>query len=143
MAATYAEAGDRQFWGGCRGLFRLYGASWIPPLARRGMATPVERDDLPPYLPEFDSAPSMAAADAYLGAKRSAGARVRLALLLFAVGRRRVCTALSPPVCRDADINREKKKACPRPGTKCWAKVSPALLPPAPAADAAAGVRTT
>ena len=64
MAATYDEAGDRQFWGGCRGFFRLYGASWIPPLARRGMATPVERDDLPPYLPEFDSAPSMAAADA-------------------------------------------------------------------------------
>ncbi|KAH8049012.1 ATPase [Aureococcus anophagefferens] len=57
MAATYDEAGDRQFWGGCRGYFRLYGASWIPPLARRGMATPVERDDLPPYLPEFDSAP--------------------------------------------------------------------------------------
>ena len=100
MAATYDEAGDRQFWGGCRGFFRLYGASWIPPLARRGMATPVERDDLPPYLPEFDSAPSMAAADAYLGAKRSAGARVRLALLLFAVGRRRVCTALFFGLCQ-------------------------------------------
>ena len=100
MAATYDEAGDRQFWGGCRGFFRLYGASWIPPLARRGMATPVERDDLPPYLPEFDSAPSMAAADAYLGAKRSTGARVRLALLLFDVGRRRVCTALFFGLCQ-------------------------------------------
>ncbi|KAH8071560.1 ATPase [Aureococcus anophagefferens] len=73
MAATYDEAGDRQFWGGCRGVFRLYGASWIPPLARRGMATPVERDDLPPYLPEFDSAPSMAAP--LIWAPAPAGAR--------------------------------------------------------------------
>ena len=94
MSAVYDELGDKRFWGGVVGFFRLYTASWIVPLARRGMVVPVERDDLPPYLPEFDSAPNMAVADAYCARVRARGARLRLVKILFRVGRQRVCTAL-------------------------------------------------